>query len=52
MKGITPLSYEKRKDQEAEKCPFEIQLSSIDKTTIEVIANIYDNPEISERWSK
>ena len=52
VKGIMPLSYEKRKDKKAEKCPFEIQLSGIDKTTIEVIGNIHDNSELTERWSE
>lgn len=46
--GRMPLAYEKRIGEEPYLCPFEMQISSIDKTTINVIGNIYDNPELLE----
>lgn len=44
--GTMPLAYEKRIGEEPYFCPFEVQLSGIDKNTIEVIGNIHDNPEL------
>ena len=44
--GRMPLAYEKRTGEEPYFCPFEVQISSIDKTTIKVIGNIHDNPEL------
>ncbi len=44
--GRMPLAYEKRIDEEPVYLPFEVALSSIDKTTIEIIGNIHDNPEL------
>lgn len=44
--GTMPLAYEKRIGEEAYFCPFEVQISGIDKTTIKVIGNIHDNPEL------
>lgn len=46
--GTMPLSYEKRIGEEPYYCPFEVQISGIDKTTIKVIGNIHDNPELWE----
>ena len=46
--GRMPLAYEKRIGEEPYFCPFEVQISSIDKTTINVIGNIHDNPELLE----
>lgn len=40
--GKMPLAYEKRIGKEPYFCPFEVQLSGIDKTTIEIIGNIHD----------
>jgi uncharacterized phage protein (TIGR01671 family) len=44
--GRMPLAYEKRIGEEPYFCPFEVQLSGIDKATINVIGNIHDNPEL------
>ena len=44
--GVMPLSYEKRIGEKPLLCPFEAQISSIDKDTIEIIGNIHDNPEL------
>lgn len=50
--GRMPIAYEKRKNEKAFHSSFEVTLSGIDKTTIEVIGNIHDNPElIGERES-
>ena len=46
--GRMPLAYEKRIGEEPYFCPFEVQISGIDKTTIKVIGNIHDNPELLE----
>lgn len=46
--GRMPLAYEKNVDEVPYHCPFEVQLSGIDKTTINVIGNIHDNPELME----
>ena len=45
-KGVMPLSYEKREGEKAAKHGFEVQVSGINKSTIEVIGNIHDNPEL------
>lgn len=42
VRGMMPIAYEKRIGEDAYCCPFEVQLSGIDKTTIEVIGNIHD----------
>ena len=44
--GRMPVANEKRKNEKPFYCPFEVGLSGIDKTTIEVIGNIHDNPEL------
>ena len=44
--GRMPVAYEKRKNEKPFYHPFEVVLSGIDKTTIEVIGNIHDNPEL------
>ena len=44
--GTMPLAYEKRIGEEPYYCPFEVQISGIDNTTIKVIGNIHDNPEL------
>ena len=50
--GRMPIAYEKRKNEKAFHSHFEVTLSGIDKTTIEVIGNIHDTPElIGERES-
>ena len=46
--GRMPLAYEKRIDEDPFYCPFEVALSSIDNGAIEIIGNIYDNPELLE----
>lgn len=46
--GRMPLAYEKGIGEEPIYSPFEVALSSIDKTTIEIIGNIHDNPELLE----
>ena len=47
-KGTMPLAYEKRIGEDAYYCPFEVQLSGIDKDRIVVIGNITDNRELLE----
>lgn len=47
-KGKMPLAYKKEIDKEAFHCPFEVTISGIDKTTIEVVGNVHDNPELLE----
>ena len=44
--GKMPLAYEKPITAEAFYCPFEVDVSGIDKATIKVIGNIHDNPEL------
>lgn len=44
--GQMPLAYEKRIDEKPTYYGFEVVMSGIDKTTIEVIGNIHDNPEL------
>ena len=44
--GRMPLAYEKRIGEEPYFSSFEVQLSGIDKATINVIGNIHDNPEL------
>ena len=44
--GTMPLAYEKRIGEEPYFCPFEVQLSGIDKNTIEIIGSIHDSPEL------
>jgi uncharacterized phage protein (TIGR01671 family) len=44
--GTMPLAYEKRIGEDPYFCPFEVQLSGIEKNTIEIIGNIHDNPEL------
>ena len=44
--GRMPLAYEKRIGEEPYFCPFEVQISGIDKDTIKVLGNIHDNPEL------
>ena len=46
--GQMPLAYEKRIDEKPTYYGFEVVMSGIDKTTIEVIGNIHDNPELLE----
>ena len=46
--GRMPLAYEKRIGEEPYFCPFEVQISGIDNSTINVIGNIHDNPELLE----
>ena len=46
--GKMPLAYRKPIGGKAFYCPFEVCLSGIDKTTIEVLGNIHDNPELLE----
>ena len=45
-KGWMPLAYEKRKGEKLSFGGFEVQILGIEKTTIEVIGNIHDNPEL------
>jgi uncharacterized phage protein (TIGR01671 family) len=45
-KGVIPLSYEKREGEKAAKHGFEVQVSGINTSTIEIICNIHDNPEL------
>lgn len=45
-KGEMSLSYEKPRDGDVIREKFETQLSSIDTSTIEVLDNIHDNPEL------
>ena len=49
--GRMPLAYEKRIGEEPFFCPFEVDLCSIDKTTIKVIGNIHDNPDMLKEVS-
>lgn len=46
--GRMPLAYEKKTGEEPYFSSFEVQMSGIDKTTIKVIGNIHDNPELTE----
>ena len=46
--GRMPLSYEKGINEEPLYCPFEVVISGIDKSTIKIIGNIHDNPELLE----
>ena len=47
-KGTMPLAYEKQIGEDAYYCPFEVQISGIDKDRIVVIGNINDNRELLE----
>ena len=47
-KGTMPLAYEKRIGEDAYYCPFEVQLSGIDKDRIVVIGNITDDYKLLE----
>ena len=47
-KGTMPLAYEKQIGDDAYYCPFEVQLSGIDKARVAVIGNITDNSKLLE----
>ena len=46
--GRMPIAYEKQINKEPFYCPFEVVISGIDKTKLEIIGNIHDNPELLE----